>query len=89
MTIVGSKISSLSANTACVALLAVGFVVIYQNPAPATEERVELRSAAGDHFFDLAELDLPTEDAEAVARVLVLAESLRIPEGAGNDGKVV
>ena len=89
VTIVGSKISSLSANTACVALLAVGFVVIYQNPAPATEERVELRSAAGDHFFDLAELDLPTEDAEAVARVLVLAESLRIPEGAGNDGKVV
>ena len=86
--IVEGKASFLSARTACTALLAVGFVVLYQNPAPAMEERVELRAAAGDHFFDLAELDLPT-DAEAIARVLVLAESLRIPEGAGNDGKVV
>jgi len=89
VTIVESKVPSLSARTVCTALLAAGFVVIYQNPAPTMGERVELRSAADDHFFDLDELDLPTEDAETVARVLVLAASLRIPEGAGNDRKVV
>jgi hypothetical protein len=89
VTIVESRASFLSVRTACTALLAAGFVVIYQNPAPAMEERVELRAAADDHFFDLAELDLPSEDAEAVARVLVLAEALRIPQGTGNDGKVV
>jgi sulfate adenylyltransferase large subunit len=89
VTIVESGASFLSVRTACTALLAAGFVVIYQNPAPPMEERVELRAAADDHFFDLAELDLPSEDAEAVARVLVLAEALRIPQGTGNDGKVV
>ena len=89
VTIVEGHTYSLSPITVCTALLAAGFVVIYQNPAIAVEQRAELRAAASGHFFDLAKLELPEQDAQAVARVLVLAESLRIPENAGNDGKVV
>jgi len=89
VTIVEGHTYSLSPITVCTALLAAGFVVIYQNAAIAVEARAELRAAASDHFFDLGKLELPEEDAQAVARVLVLAESLRIPENAGNDGKVV
>lgn len=77
-----------SARNTWAALHAAGFVVIYHNPSLAAEERLDLRSAAGDHFFDLGELELPAGGAEAVARVLVLVESLRIPQQPGNQGKV-
>jgi sulfate adenylyltransferase subunit 1 len=65
------------------ALHAAGFVVIYHNPSPGAEERLALRSAAGDHFFDLEELELPASDAEAVERILALVEPLRIPQQPG------
>jgi sulfate adenylyltransferase subunit 1 len=89
MTVDGKASSFLSARAACTALLAAGLVVIYDNPSPEVEERIELRAAAGDHFFDLAKLSLPSVDAEAIARVLAEAERLRIPVGAENEWKVV
>ncbi len=55
-----------------------GFVVIYNNPSLGTEGRAELQAAAKENFFDLAELDLPAGDAEAVERVVALVDPLRI-----------
>jgi sulfate adenylyltransferase large subunit len=55
-----------------------GFVVIYNNPSLGTEGRAELQAAAKENFFDLAELDLPAGDAEAVGRVVALVAPLRI-----------
>ena len=82
--VVETKASVISASSAWSTLYEAGFVVIYQNPSPGIEERVDMRAAAGDSFFDLAELDLSAGDAEAVEQVLVLAESLRIPAGDKN-----
>ena len=79
-----SNASFVAVKTACTALLAAGFVVVFENSSPGIEERIELRAAAGDHFFDLAELDLPIEDGQAVRRIVTLAESLRIPAAADN-----
>jgi sulfate adenylyltransferase subunit 1 len=62
----------------CAALCAAGYVLVYHNPSLGSDERSQLKAAAGDHFFDLAELDLPAGDAEAVQYVLTLAASLRI-----------
>ncbi len=53
------------------------------------DERGDLRAAAGDHFFDLAEVALLRSDAEVVERVLVLAESLRTPAAPENPQKAV
>jgi sulfate adenylyltransferase subunit 1 len=72
-----------SAKTGWAALHEAGFVVIYRNPLLGAEERLDLRSAAGDHFFDLEELELPASDAEAVERILALAQPLRIPQQPG------
>ena len=69
------------------ALHAAGFVVLEHNPSLGPNERSHLKAAAGEHFFDLAELGLPVADAEAVERVLSLAQSLRIPRGPGNTGR--
>jgi bifunctional enzyme CysN/CysC/sulfate adenylyltransferase subunit 1 len=87
--VVETKASSISARAAWTTLHAAGFVVLYHNPSLGMEERVDLKAAAGDRFFDLAELNLPAGDAEAVEQVLALAESLRIPAGAGNPRKAV
>jgi hypothetical protein len=76
------------ARNAWAALHAAGFVVIYHNPSLGPEERMELRSAAGDYFFDLADMELPTGNAEAVERILALVEPLRIPPQSGKLGKV-
>jgi len=62
----------------CAALCAAGYVLVYHNPSLGSDERSQLKAAAGEHFFDLAELDLPAGDAEAVQYVLTLAASLRI-----------
>jgi hypothetical protein len=72
-----------SARNAWAALHAAGFVVIYHNPSLGVKGRVDLRSAAGDHFFDLADVELPGGDAEAVERILTLIEPLRIPPQPG------
>jgi sulfate adenylyltransferase subunit 1 len=77
-----------SARNTWATLLATGFVVIYHNPSLGTEERLDLRNAAGDHFFDLGELELPAQDGDAVDRLLVLLESLRIRPQPGKSGKV-
>jgi hypothetical protein len=60
------------------ALHTAGFVVIYHNPSLPAEERLDRHSVAGDHFFDLEMLDLPSVDTEAVERILALVEPLRI-----------
>ncbi len=70
--------SLLSAKDCWSVLYATGFVVIYANPSLESEERAELKTVAGDGYFDLDTLDLATEDAAAVRQVLLLAESLRI-----------
>jgi bifunctional enzyme CysN/CysC/sulfate adenylyltransferase subunit 1 len=71
------------------ALHAAGFIVIYHNPSLGPDDRSRLQAAVGEHFFDLAELDLPVADAEAVEYVLALAASLRIPGKPGNPWKVI
>jgi sulfate adenylyltransferase large subunit len=85
---VGENSSLPTARNAWAALHAAGFVVIYHNPSLSAEERMDLRNAAGDHFFDLANVELPMGDAEAVERILALAELLRHPLQSGKLGKV-
>jgi hypothetical protein len=80
--------SSSSARNAWAALHATGFVIIYHNPSLSAEERLHLQSAAGDHFFDLADLELPAENAEAVERMLALIKPLRIPPQPGQLGRM-
>jgi len=80
--------SSSSARNAWAALRAAGFVVIYHNASLGAEERLDLRSAAGDHFFDLADVELPPGNAEAIDSILALVEPLRIPPQLGKLGRV-
>jgi sulfate adenylyltransferase subunit 1 len=84
--LVEKKASFISTKTAWAILHAAGFVVLYQNPSPGIDERADLRAAAGDHFFDIAELDL-LGATEAVGQVLALAETLRSPAGVGMNGR--
>ncbi|MGB7285176.1 MAG: sulfate adenylyltransferase subunit CysN [Candidatus Acidiferrum sp.] len=77
--VVERKSSFLSARTAWETLHAAGFVVIYHNPSLGLEEKLDLRAAAGDYFFDIADLALPAGEAEVIEQMLSLAESLRIP----------
>jgi sulfate adenylyltransferase large subunit len=81
--------SDLVTEPSWAALHAAGFVVIYHNPSLDPDGRLRLKAAAGDHFFDLAELDLLARDADAVEHVLTLAASLRIPPEPGNPWKVI
>jgi hypothetical protein len=83
---VEKKASSISTKMVWATLHAAGFVVLYQNPSLGIDERADLRAAAGDHFFDIAELDLLSA-TEAVGQVLALAETLRIPAGVGTTGR--
>ena len=78
-----------SAKNAWAVLHAAGFVVIYRNPSLSAEERLDLQSAAGDHFFDLADMELPAASAEAVERILALVGPLRTPPQPGKLGKVL
>jgi sulfate adenylyltransferase large subunit len=76
-----------SARSAWAALHAAGFVVVYHHPKSGSHESAELRAAAGDRFFDLAEMNLPAGDAEALEHVLTFAKSLRISYEDGNPGR--
>jgi sulfate adenylyltransferase subunit 1 len=88
--VVGEESGSfVPARTAWFTLYSAGFVVLYQNPSLGPEERVELKTVAGDRFFDLAELKLPAVDAEALEHILALGKRLRFPAEAGNPGKGV
>ena len=84
---VGENSSSSSTRNPWAALHTAGFVVIYHNPSVEAEERVALRSAAGGHFFDLADMQLPAGNAEAVERILALVKPLRIPPQPGKSGR--
>jgi bifunctional enzyme CysN/CysC/sulfate adenylyltransferase subunit 1 len=70
------------------ALHAAGFVVIYHNASLNDKELAELRNAAGAHFFDLGELGLPERQAEALERVMLLLEALRIPQLAAHPERI-
>jgi hypothetical protein len=76
-----------SPRTAWAALHAAGFIVVYRNPKLGSEESAELRAAAGDGFFDLAEMNLRAGDTEALEHVLTFAKSLRISYEDGNPGR--
>ena len=52
--------------------------MIYTNSSLEPAERAELKTVAGDSYFDLDTLDPAAEDAKALQQVLLLAESLRI-----------
>ncbi|HEY4776353.1 MAG TPA: sulfate adenylyltransferase subunit CysN [Candidatus Acidoferrales bacterium] len=87
--VVGEETSSLaSAKTAWFTWRAAGFVVIYQSSSLGAEERLELKTAAGDRFFDLADLQLVSGDADALERVLAFARTLRIRAEDETTGKV-
>ncbi|HTV58848.1 MAG TPA: sulfate adenylyltransferase subunit CysN [Verrucomicrobiae bacterium] len=78
-----------SSKTAGAALYAAGFVVICRNLALDSGDKLELKSVAGDRFFDLSELNMPAGDAEALNGVLDLAKSLRFPAGDKNSEEAV
>jgi bifunctional enzyme CysN/CysC/sulfate adenylyltransferase subunit 1 len=86
--LVEKQASLISAKTIWATLHAAGFVVLYQNPSPGIDERADLRAAAEDHFFDIAELD-QLSATEAVGQVLALAQTLRIPAATENARKAV
>ena len=87
--VVGEETSSLaSAKTAWFTWRAAGFVVIYQSSSLGAEERLEFKTAAGDRFFDLADLQLVSGDADALERVLAFARTLRIRAEDETTGKV-
>ena len=87
--VAGEETSSLaSAKTAWFTWRAAGFVVIYQSSSLGAEERLELKTAAGDRFFDLADLQLVSGDADALERVLAFARTLRIRAEDETTGKV-
>jgi sulfate adenylyltransferase subunit 1 len=87
--VAGEETSSLaSAKTAWFTWRAAGFVVIYQNSSLGAEERLELKTVAGDRFFDLADLQLVSGDADALERMLAFARTLRIRAEDETTGKV-
>ena len=88
MVVGGESDAAIPPKAAWSTLYAAGFVVICQNAPLGPEERLELKKAAGERFFDLAESELPRSDAEAVAYVLALTKSLRISDVTGTHGKV-
>jgi hypothetical protein len=57
-------------------LWSAGLLVIYSCQAIAQADRDAVKALAGDYAFDLAALQLPADDREAVRHVLALAESL-------------
>ena len=77
------------AKAASTMLYSAGFVVIYRSASLEKEERSDLRAAAGDFFFDLADLSPLQSDAEIIEQVRALAESLRISRRTNHTGKVV
>jgi sulfate adenylyltransferase subunit 1 len=81
--------SSAPPRTSWHTLHAAGFVVIYRNPSLGPEEKLELKTVAGDRFFDLAELQLPARDNEALEQILGIAETLRFPAEDDNPGKAI
>jgi|HubBroStandDraft_6_1064221.scaffolds.fasta_scaffold57529_2 sulfate adenylyltransferase large subunit len=87
--VAGEETGSLaSAKTAWSTLHAAGSVVIYENSSLGAEERLELKTVAGDRFFDLAELKLVSGDADALERILAFARTLRIRAEDETPGKV-
>jgi sulfate adenylyltransferase subunit 1 len=87
--VAGEETGSLaSAKPAWSTLHAAGIVVVYQNSSLGAEERLELKAAAGDRFFDLAELKRVSGDTDALERILAFARTLRIRAADETPGKV-
>ncbi len=76
-----AKPSLLPAKDSWAILYATGFVVIYSNPSLEQEERADLKTVAGERYFDLGALDLAVEDPGAVEQIVSLADTLRIVGG--------
>jgi sulfate adenylyltransferase subunit 1 len=88
MVVGAANASFLPTRAAWSTLHAAGFVVVYHNPSLGPEERLELKAAAGDRFFDLAELKLPAGDAETLEHILAFAKTLRFRAEDENPGEV-
>jgi sulfate adenylyltransferase subunit 1 len=58
-------------------LWSAGLLVIYSCQAIAQADRDVIKALAGEYAFDLAALELPADDREAVRHVLALTESLQ------------
>jgi hypothetical protein len=58
-------------------LWSAGLLVIYSCQTIAQADRDAIKALAADYAFDLAALQLPADDAEAVRYVLALTESLQ------------
>jgi sulfate adenylyltransferase subunit 1 len=77
-----AELSSASV-AATTALYAAGFVVICDDQTLGAQEESGLRRAAGERFFDLANLNLSGQDEEALREIVAIAESLRTPGDTG------
>ena len=82
----GGESSIATALATLQVLYAAGFVVVLQNPVAGKHGKEELEAIAGAHLFDLAEVNLPLKEGEAIAKVVKLLESLRLPH-AGQDSQ--
>jgi sulfate adenylyltransferase large subunit len=54
-----------------------GLVIIYSSDVLSPQEKLGLNSVAVDSFFDLSVLQLPTEEADALRKVLAFLKPLR------------
>ena len=58
-------------------LLSAGILVVYASDSLSPQDRSTLKSAAGEHYFELPTLDEPTTGDELLQRALAFAETLR------------
>jgi hypothetical protein len=73
----GGTLSSQALSLVLKPLWSAGLLVIYSCQALARADRDAIKALAADYAFDLAALQLPADDREAVRHVLVLMESLQ------------
>jgi sulfate adenylyltransferase large subunit len=69
-------------------LLEVGFVVLLVSGGVSAETRRAIESLAEGSLFDFADESTGGSGGERLAAILLAAESLRLPAGRGNHGKV-
>jgi hypothetical protein len=72
----GGSLSSEALPLVLKPLWSAGLLVIYSCQAIAQADRDAIKALAADYAFDLAALELPADDREAVRHVLALTESL-------------
>jgi hypothetical protein len=69
-------------------LQSVGLVVIYSGDTVSPQEKLALSGLGVNRTFDLATMDLPTDDQAAVAPMLSALQSLRMQVGPTDPGEV-